>query len=248
MASRGTNTVGRVSNTGPVYLGVDIAGASNTWVSALARGDDGLAVVHGPSLASLEAIVGYCEANDVVAVTIDAQLTMALSDENGLRTSDRLLRRLLPPDCQDWVMSFNSLTAVPIRGRLLADHLSPIVGTMLETHPRASLCFGLGHVEDKISSAIREYKRKPNDTQRQTETRSRYTRELWRHWASRFNVARNSPVEHDGALDSLACATVAYQFHHAPETLRKLRHGTPEQTGRGPFYVLDPIFRAPVKQ
>jgi len=51
--------------------------------------------------------------------------------------------------------------AVPIRGRLLADSLSPVVGTILETHPRASLYFGVGD-DELIATAIRHYKKGMN--------------------------------------------------------------------------------------
>ena len=71
-------------------------------------------------------------------------------------------------------MSFNSLMAVPIRGRMLADHLSPRVGTLLKTHPRASLLFGLDHVEEEIHEAIRHYKRKRSDTKEQTKEEERH--------------------------------------------------------------------------
>jgi hypothetical protein len=45
-------------------------------------------------------------------------------------------------------------------------------------------------------------------------------------------------VHEDGALDSLVCATVAHQFHHAPDALYRLRHDVPGKSGRGPFYVV----------
>ncbi len=146
----------------PIYLGVDVTGAKNTWVAALSAGGDGdLTVVHGPRLASLKTIVGYCEENDVVAVAIDAQLTIALSEENGFRTSDMELRDMIAQrrGSRNWVVSATSLMAVPVRGRLLADHLSPTVGTLLETHPRASLLFGLGeefrtYVQERTSEHI----------------------------------------------------------------------------------------------
>ena len=220
----------------PVYLGVDVAGASNTWVSALSAGGGGLTVVHGPRLASLKDIVGYCAESNVVAVVIDAQLAIALSDENGFRASDTYLKKMLPEDCQDWVMSFNSLMAVPVRGRLLADHLSPTVGTLLETHPRASLLFGLGHVEEEIHTAIRKYK----SSKVEANVRRAHTKTLWQHWSEQFGIVHHEPVRDDGALDSLVCATVAHQFHYAPAALYKLRHEVPEKTGRGPFYVLSP--------
>ena len=79
----------------PVYLGVDVAGAKNTWVTALSSGQDGLVVVDVPHLASLQEIVRYCEEYDVVAATIDAQLTIALSEENGFRASDMDLRDMI---------------------------------------------------------------------------------------------------------------------------------------------------------
>jgi predicted nuclease with RNAse H fold len=214
----------------PIYLGVDIAGAKNTWVSALSSSDDELVIVHGPHTATLEDIVGYCEESNGVAVAIDAQLTIALSEDSGFRTSDVHLRELLPKDCRNWVASINSLMAVPIRGHLLADYLSPIVGMVLETHPRASLLFALGEEAD---TPVREYKR--ND-----EGSKAHTRTLWQLWAARFGIAPHGAVSDDGALDSLVCATVAYLFHHAPVTLYKLRHQVPHKTGRGPFYVLAP--------
>lgn len=231
------------SDAGPVYLGIDIAGAKNTWVAALSWKGDGLRVVHGPCLATLKEVVGYCEENDAVAAAIDAQLTIALSEENGFRASDTQLKDLLQeiePDYGNWVMSFNALMAVPIRGRLLADHLSPTVGTLIETHPRASLLFGLDHAEDDISTAIRHYKTKSSDTRAQAEAREPHVRQLWRHWSERFGITHREPEYHDGALDSLVCATVAYLFHHAPGELYKLRHDVAGKAGRGPFYVVSP--------
>jgi predicted nuclease with RNAse H fold len=214
----------------PIYLGVDIAGTRNTWVSALSSNDDGLEIVGEPHTATLQDIVEYCEENDVVAVAIDAQLTIALSEDNGFRTSDLHLRELLPANCQDWVASINSLMAVPIRGHLLADSLSPTVGTVLETHPRASLLFGLG---EEFDEPIREYKRN-NEVSRE------HVRTLWQQWAQRFDIVPDGAVSNDGALDSLVCATVAYLFHHEPATLCRLRHQVPHTTGRGPFYIIAP--------
>lgn len=234
----------------PIYLGVDVAGAKNTWVAGVAPSDGGISVVCEPYSTSLQTIVDYCEQNDVVAVAIDAQLAIAISDENGFRSSDTCLQNMLPEDCEHWVMSFNALMAVPVRGRLLADHLSPTVGTLIETHPRACLLFGLGHCEeakyceDSIRTAIREYKPKSSDTKEQKETRKPYTEKLWRLWSERFSIhyqgsVREDSVSDDGALDALVCATIAHQFHQEPSVLRKLQHDALGKTGRGPFYVLD---------
>ena len=220
----------------PIYLGVDVAGAKNTWVSGLSQHGDEVVVVHGPRLASLGAIVDYCAQENVVAATIDAQLTIALSEENGFRTSDMELKELLKQKGGDpnWVSSINSLMAVPVRGRLLADHLSPILGTLLETHPRASLLFALG--EDACEST-RKYKGKASK-----ETKADHTERLWRMWSERerFGITHDKPVRDDGELDSLVCATVAYLYHRVPEALYRLRHDVPQKTGRGPFYVLVP--------
>lgn len=126
-----------------------------------------------------------------------------------------------------------SLQAVPVQGRLLADHLAPTVGTLLETHPRASLLFALG--EDACES-VWKYKGKHSE-----EVRECHTETLWRLWSECFGISPHEPPSyHDGAIDSLVCATVAYLYHHEPEKLLRLRHDATEKTGRGPFYVIDP--------
>ena len=80
--------------------------------------EGGLSVVHGPRKASLADVVGYCEGNSVVAVTIDAQLTAALSEENGFCESDMELRGMLHErrGSRNWVASAAGLLAVPVRG------------------------------------------------------------------------------------------------------------------------------------
>src|SRR5690349_3810160 len=62
----------------PIYLGIDIAGAANTWALALVPVGDGLAIVLPPRVFPLTEIVAYCDTNDVVGAAIDAQLSMAL--------------------------------------------------------------------------------------------------------------------------------------------------------------------------
>ncbi len=217
----------------PIYLGVDVAGASNTWVAGLSAEGNSLRIVVPPARFTLEQIVTCCQEHDVLAVAIDAQLTMALSEEKGFRTSDLQLRRMLPSDCRNWVASINSLMAVPVRGKLLSDFLSPLVGTILETHPRACLLFGL---DEAVGRAVREYKKGPSA--------KAHVATLWERWAERFQVVAPKAPQNDGALDALVCATVAYLFHHAPETLLRLKHrpdeGKDRPRGRGPFYVLAP--------
>lgn len=218
----------------PIYLGVDVAGASNTWAAALSATNDGLEVVFGPQKATLQELVDYCEQENVVAATIDAQLTMALSEENGFRISDMDLRGMLVQreGSRNWVAAATSLMAVPLRGKLLADHLSPTIGTLLETHPRASLLFALGEV---ARESVWKYKGKASK-----ETRVDHNGELWRMWSEHFGIHYSEPVRDDGELDALVCATVGYLYHHYPDALYRLRHDVREKTGRGPFYIVDP--------
>lgn len=217
------------SNLQPFYLGVDVAGTKNTWMAALTADNGNLNLITQPHKAKLKDIVDYCEKNDVIAAAIDAQLTIAVSEDNGFRNSDKELRAQLPKDCRNWVASINSLSAVPIRGRLLADSLSPTVGTILETHPQASLYFGLGY-DEPIKTALKNYKKGPNT--------DKHISTLWQAWSTHFNITSNEVFRDDGALDAVVCATVAYSFHHQPEKLHRLRHKAPDKTGRGPFYVL----------
>lgn len=218
----------------PIYLGVDVAGKDNTWAAAVSAGDGGPEVVFGPQKVKLQELVDYCETENVVAVTIDAQLTIAISEENGFRNSDLELREMLVKrdGVREWVVSVNSLMGVPIRGQMLADRLSPTVGTLLETHPRASLLFALGK---KACESVWKYKGKAKK-----EVRAHHTERLWEMWSDHFGITYSEPVQDDGELDSLVCATVGYLYHDDPDRLHRLRHDVPEKTGRGPFYIVNP--------
>ena len=61
---------------------------------------------------------------------------------------------MLPAEARNWVASQNSLMAVPVRGRQLAECLSPTVGTIVETHPQAGLCFG----DESTLEGIKRYR------------------------------------------------------------------------------------------
>ncbi len=216
----------------PIFLGVDIAGGENTWLACITKDGDRVTLEQPPRRASLAEINQLAEQRDVVAVAIDAQLSIALSDENGFRSSDTELRALLPTDFRTWVASFNSLMAVPIRARLLSEALSPSVGTILETHPRACLYFASSTALDE---AIRLYKKGADTAQ--------HIQSLWQFWSQRFGIEGALVTPTDGALDSAVCATVAYLAHHRPEDLFRLRHSALDKCGRGPFYVIRPELR-----
>jgi predicted nuclease with RNAse H fold len=200
-------------------------------MAVLARTDGRPLLPQPPQRNTLAGVAAYAEAHPVVAAAIDAQLTWAASEEedSGFRPSDHALRRLLPREARNWVASQNSLMAVPVRGRQLAEVLSPTVGTIVETHPRACLYFA----DPSLLGAIKRYK-SPQGTD--------HARELWQAWTGRFGIG--GPEEDfdvtDGALDALVCATVAYLYHHAPEELLRLPYPATNKRGRGPFYVVRP--------
>jgi len=127
--------------------------------------------------------------------------------------------------------------AVPIRGRLLAEALSPIVGTLLETHPRACLLFGLS---SSVGMAVRNYKGSNPSSEE-------HVVKLVEQWCDRFHITPpdEAPIDHN-ALDSLVCATIPYLYHHMPENLFKLRHEAEDKTGRGPFFVVAPVSESEV--
>ena len=212
-----------------VYLGVDIAGADNTWVAGVSPEGQELAIVLPPQLMALDEIVAYCQQEQVMAVAIDGQLSMATSDERGFRASDYELRELLPRANRNWVASFNSLMAVPMRSMLLAERLTPDVGTMLEVHPRASMWFAFA---ETMPLSVRRYKKHEEATE--------HVAALWQGWSSRFGIQTTAVPTTDGGIDAVVCATVAWLYGNRPEALHFLRHPATHKTGYGPFYVLRP--------
>jgi predicted nuclease with RNAse H fold len=207
------------------YLGVDIAGEANTWVAALIPSDGDLEIALAPRAMNSQELLDLVAREEPTAVAIDGQLSLAFSEANGFRSGDFELRALLPPDCRTWVASANSLMCVPVRARLLADALSPLVGTILETHPRANLYLELGA---ESLADIKEYKRSSDACRRLTS-----------RWCESNRIRRPEEFDCDGALDAVVCATLAHSFHHAPHRLRLLQHTAADRQGRGPFVVFD---------
>lgn len=213
----------------PIYIGVDIAGAANTWVCGISSSGDGLEICLLPRLCPLSQIVQYVEENPVLAVAIDAQLTSSIDDENGFRSSDMQLRSLLPSEYRTWVASQNSLMAVPLRGKQLAEAVSPLVGTVIETHPRACIYLANPNANYEL---VGNYK-KPDYVNSIIK--------LMEWWMDEFNIKYHQHVRHtDGALDSVICATIAFLYHNNPDKLLKLDHNAANRTGRGPFFVIKP--------
>lgn len=215
------------------YAGVDIAGATNTWLCRLSDAEGWPQLVEPPHTTSLREIVDYAAAESVVAVAIDAPLTWALDEDRGLRASDESLRALLPSGARDWVVSQNSLKAVPARGRQLSEYLGGVVGTILETHPRSCIYFAL---REKLE-LIHGYGRGKGAREA--------ARPLWDAWVRHFSIRGATGVEEieEGTVDALVCATIAFLYHRAPGMLRRLTTSAPDLRGRGPFVVLDQTFR-----
>lgn len=209
----------------PLFVGVDIAGGENTWAAGVIPSVRGLQIAFGPKPMTAEQLLAVLTTQPATALAIDGQLSLAFSESNGFRSSDRKLRELLPADCRNWVASANSLMAVPLRAGMLAERVTPVVGTVLETHPRASLLLHLGAA---FLPDIKEYKRNSECVER-----------LRAAWAGEFGMHGGVTAATDGALDALVCATVAYCYHAHPHRLRYLLHDAPDRRGAGPFVVLD---------
>jgi len=219
------------------FAGVDVGGHKNTWMAALEDDEGGFRLKSQPRKVRLQDIVEECASGVIAAVTIDAQLALSPADESGFRPADEELQSLLPTECRNWVASFNSLMAVPVRGRLLAEAIAPRVGTILETHPRASLLLGLG---DDHKEWMLTYKQKTNESASAYRERKgpQAVIRLWKAWCERYAISAELPKEAvDGELDALVCATVSALYHRVPQELRRLTQGEGQLLGRGPFYV-----------
>lgn len=112
---------------------------------------------------------------------------------------------------------------VPVRGLLLAATLAPVVGTILETHPRACLSLTL---RESVGPELRACTRAAAHLALST---------LWTRWAAAMTIEWDQIPETDGALDAPVCATVAMLYHRAPGRLRRLRAATADRRGHGPL-------------
>ncbi|QJA05425.1 DUF429 domain-containing protein [Thermosulfurimonas marina] len=228
------------------FLGVDLGGEENTWALALDRATlqplEALSFLKGRPV-SLSEVREFAEGNIVLAAALDAPLAFSLEDQKGLRPADRKLREILRETGGDpgWVMSYSALMGLPLRALLLAEALSPMVGTILETHPRAGLFLSLPGLREEV----RKYKvRKLSQEEKRQSCRI-----LWRALGKmaadlRKKCAPASPKDppfpeppepSDGLVDALACALTAATYHLFPEGLCFL---PPSSRGFGPFVVL----------
>lgn len=214
------------------YIGIDIGGDKNTWLTALEQKDDRIILcdrfpVQVRTLAQIKE-VGVDKKPCVVA--IDAPLTWSEKDELGWRISDLKLKSMLG-SYGSWVLSQNSLMAAPLRGQHLVELLfEEGIRNIIETHPRACLYFSIKRDNEKeVFQAIENYKNKKS---------GKYVSILTRKWVEKFNLVNVKDADlTEGGLDSLICATIAYLFHEHPQRLRQLPEDK-ETRGRCHFFVL----------
>ncbi len=221
------------------YLGIDIAGKRNTWAVALRFDGDrlilseelSLKIPSQPRCSELKEVLKFCQENKVLGCSIDAPLSFSISIEDGLRKSDKKLKELLSrihPQATRWVVSYNTLMAVPLRGFLLAEAINPYCGTIVETHPRASLLFCLS--EESRHLAI-DYKKEPKAV-------SKYEKDFKRLFESGFRIRLPKGLKlNDGVIDAIVCGFTAFLFARAPESLEFLPSES-QLRGFGPFVVI----------
>lgn len=213
------------------YLGIDIGGMDKTYVCTLQQNGNTLSI---ESLEQTTLQRAYELAIDAKSIAIDAQLTFDISCENGFRDSDERLRNLLTQNqgIRKWVASYNSLMAVPIRGKILFDELikSGKDIKVYETHPRANLLFKLPDLIDDIIS----YKGKNEQAIHSINT-------LKENWLNAFNIVDPQTllnnINNDG-LDALVCSTIAYLATINYRVVNLTRNN--DNREQGDFFVIQP--------
>ena len=215
------------------FLGIDIAGAENSWVCELVWEEDKKRIFWSRPPYKIEAlseIVNLVKNKDFICCAIDAPLSFTPQTKKW-RLCDIELRCLLDKDIKNWVQSPNSMQAVPLRAQQLASLILPYVGALIETHPRSSLFFIL----KEKSESLKKYK-----------TSFKYLRQLTNKVFDYIPRLLNidfviSPkeIKTDGALDALICALMAFLYIKDYHLLYKLSLGE-EVHGFAPFYIFAP--------
>ncbi|MCS7149727.1 MAG: DUF429 domain-containing protein [Caldimicrobium sp.] len=217
------------------FLGIDIGGGDNTWVVVLVedpteKGKLSLSLNHfeGESAGrvSLKDIILFVRSHKVLTVTMDTPLSFSLGLKKGWRKGDLALKDLLPKEAKRWVLSYNALMGIPIRGYLLAQALSPYCGTILESHPRASLHMILPEDKKYLSH---KYKR-----EHLQESECLFLKGFFAEIFG-LDIALEL-LTNSGFIDALLCAVTGFYLCREPEKLIFL---PPEEEalGFGPFVI-----------
>lgn len=134
-------------------VGVDIAGAKNTWMALIDLDSQSNEFDEEyPKMQTLEEIVVYCldPKNDVKNIVIDAPLSYAIDEENGMRDCELLLREAL------FAMDINAsmwLQAIHCKGWPFEDTVllkssgnADLTGTFLKLSPATAWPNSLPHL------------------------------------------------------------------------------------------------------
>ena len=215
------------------FLGIDIAGAENSWVCELVWEEDKKRIcwLKPPyKIEALSEIVNLIKNKDFICCAIDAPLSFSPQTKKW-RWADIELRCLLEKDIKNWVQSPNSMQAVPLRAQQLASLMLPYVGAIIETHPRSSLFFML----TEKSESLKKYKSSFKYLRQLTNKVFTYVPQLLN---IDFAISPKE-IKTDGALDALICALIAFLYIKRYHLLYKLSLGE-EVYGFGPFYIFAP--------
>jgi len=215
------------------FLGIDIAGAENSWVCELIWDENKLFWQKPPyQIKALGEILEIVRNKDFICCAIDAPLSFSLQAQKW-RLSDIALRCFLRREEKNWVQSPNSMQAVPLRGQQLASLIKPYIGTIIETHPRSSLAFML----NERSELLKTYKTSSKALQR-------LRKEVFNALPSLLDISLKIPqagIKTDGGLDAFICALIAFLYIKDYNQIYKLPLEK-DLRGFAPFYVFRPTF------
>lgn len=221
-------------------LGVDLGGGSKTYAIALREEKNKGLILEKvlslkdktPRSSTCEEIIEFVRKKRVLVTAIDAPLSFSLTLEKGLRSSDLALKALLPKENRKWVLSYHALMGIPLRGLLLAEKLSPYCGTIIETHPRASLYFSLSREKKYLADKYKKEALKEGEIQY-----------LKKFFEELFSIEiENFFFYNSDLLDALICALTGYLFLKTPEKLIFLPQDEVDLIGFGPFVIIGESF------
>jgi len=211
------------------FAGIDVGGAENTYVSVLIMRNGSLTfkkVEYSDGISGIAQSLSSLSGCDVVSCAIDAPLSYDISSRTGDRKSDRKLRELL--ENPSIVMPLNSMMAVPLRGRIIAEILRGFIGAVIETHPTASLY--LMGVDEEF---VKNYKKEEGIIGKLLNQLIGKIESL-----TGLQFKEEDEVKTDGDVDSLVCALTAYLFINDTLRLLKLTEYSLSERGYAPFYVV----------
>jgi predicted nuclease with RNAse H fold len=216
-----------------LYIGIDIAGAENTWICSIRQESRKLFVEELTNkYKSILEMTNFLKSKHFTICSIDAPLTYPINEANGFRRSDRELKELL--NNKNIVSSSNSLMAVPLRaGYLLKMFESNGIERFYETHPRASAYLLKTNRDDLFD----KYKKKGFDHFDEIAKLI----EIILHNTGYELKLEGLPNKHD-AVDSLLCAISSFCIKSKAFNVRFLNHDDNERSFthyRPRFFIIE---------